>query len=264
METATHFSQVSTAYRLEVYLQQIDSTIYGNKWHRIIWFDHSATFYYLPAGTSLNIQRKTMRGWVMQVSDEGMVNFFRHYPMYFNSPLYDPHASSLAVKTTKNIIEQFGQLAALIKRAGPLENLTYLIQPYVDLFLTIAAESYRVNNPQPLNDYGAVMVQKFKTLVNLNFKNRNFSTRQYGLALHLSPSDLNKLCRCRINKNVRDYVETIRISFAKSLLLTSSDPIKEIAYILGYENQGHFSTYFKRHTGLSPDALRKLGNQPKN
>ena len=44
---------------------------------------------------------------------------------------------------------------------------------------------------------------------------------------------------------------------AKWLLGSSSLSVLEISYRLGFQNQSHFGTFFKRHEGLPPAAFRK-------
>ena len=44
---------------------------------------------------------------------------------------------------------------------------------------------------------------------------------------------------------------------AQTLLCTTTLSIQEIADRLGFQNQSHFGTFFKRHTSLSPAAFRK-------
>lgn len=44
---------------------------------------------------------------------------------------------------------------------------------------------------------------------------------------------------------------------AKTLLYTTNKSIQEIADQLGFQNQSHFGTFFKRHESISPAAFRK-------
>ncbi|MGN0227708.1 MAG: helix-turn-helix domain-containing protein [Paludibacteraceae bacterium] len=44
---------------------------------------------------------------------------------------------------------------------------------------------------------------------------------------------------------------------AKTLLLTATKSIQEIADQLGFVNHSPFGTFFKRHTGCSPKDFRK-------
>ena len=52
-------------------------------------------------------------------------------------------------------------------------------------------------------------------------------------------------------------IEQALMQRAKTLLYTTTKSIQEIADELGFQNQSHFGTFFKRHTGLSPAAFRK-------
>jgi len=52
-------------------------------------------------------------------------------------------------------------------------------------------------------------------------------------------------------------IEHVLVQRAKTLLLTTTKSIQEIADQLGFQNQSHFGTFFKRHEGVSPAAFRK-------
>jgi AraC-like DNA-binding protein len=52
-------------------------------------------------------------------------------------------------------------------------------------------------------------------------------------------------------------IEQALMQRAKTLLYTTTKSIQEIADELGFQNQSHFGTFFKRHEGVSPAAFRK-------
>ncbi|GLX67578.1 AraC family transcriptional regulator [Paenibacillus glycanilyticus] len=49
-----------------------------------------------------------------------------------------------------------------------------------------------------------------------------------------------------------EYLNQIRIKQAKKLLLTTGDPLREIARKVGFEDEYYFSRRFRQHTGLAP------------
>jgi AraC family transcriptional regulator, arabinose operon regulatory protein len=65
--------------------------------------------------------------------------------------------------------------------------------------------------------------------------------------------------RARTGVSPGEYRIRRRIDSARAHLLTSTLPIKDIAYRLGYPNPAAFSLQFKAQVGLSPEAYRKRG-----
>ena len=58
------------------------------------------------------------------------------------------------------------------------------------------------------------------------------------------------------------YILSIRMTNAQSLLETSTYNISEIAAFVGYDNPLYFSRLFKKHTGYSPSDFRNIKNIP--
>jgi transcriptional regulator GlxA family with amidase domain len=76
----------------------------------------------------------------------------------------------------------------------------------------------------------------------------------------VSPSHLRRLVHRETGMSLSGHLKRIRIESAKHLLMWSSDNIDKIALRVGYESASHFSTLFKRMTGMTPsDYTRSLG-----
>lgn len=71
------------------------------------------------------------------------------------------------------------------------------------------------------------------------------------------PVHLATVFRRRFRCTVGDYIRDRRIEYASRELATGRTPLALIALDAGFANQGHFSTTFKRITGLTPAAYRK-------
>jgi AraC-like DNA-binding protein len=54
-----------------------------------------------------------------------------------------------------------------------------------------------------------------------------------------------------------DYVLQKRIEEAQQLLVTTSDPLVEIAFSVGFQTQAHFTTIFKKIVGNTPLKWRR-------
>ncbi len=53
------------------------------------------------------------------------------------------------------------------------------------------------------------------------------------------------------------YLNRLLMSRAKELLVSENQSITEVAYLLGFENVGHFSTAFRKMTGITPRHFRE-------
>jgi AraC family transcriptional regulator len=75
-------------------------------------------------------------------------------------------------------------------------------------------------------------------------------------AVGVHPSHLARTFRQRHGCTVGDYVRNLRTDQARRDLRDSDRPLAEIALDLGYADQSHFATSFKRETGMTPGAFR--------
>ena len=79
----------------------------------------------------------------------------------------------------------------------------------------------------------------------------------YANELCLSPKYMANLVKQTTGRSAGDCINTHLMKQAKWLLGSTSLSIVEISDQLGFQNQSHFGTFFKRHEGLSPVAFRK-------
>jgi AraC family transcriptional regulator len=71
------------------------------------------------------------------------------------------------------------------------------------------------------------------------------------------PAHLARVFRRFHGCTLGDHVRKLRIEFACHSLTTSDTPLADIALAAGFSDQSHFSTTFKRHTGVPPAAFRR-------
>jgi AraC family transcriptional regulator len=81
-------------------------------------------------------------------------------------------------------------------------------------------------------------------------------------AVGVHPAHLARTFRRCYGCTVGDYVRNLRTDRARQELRASDRPLAEIALALGYADQSHFATSFKRQTGMTPGAFRKACRAP--
>ncbi|HYE10370.1 MAG TPA: helix-turn-helix domain-containing protein, partial [Patescibacteria group bacterium] len=81
--------------------------------------------------------------------------------------------------------------------------------------------------------------------------------KKMGLSQISKELNINKAYLCRIFKgetgeNLTDYLNKVRIDQAKHLLTTTNHKMYEIAEMVGFSNNQHFNSSFKKMTGQNP------------
>jgi AraC-like DNA-binding protein len=59
-----------------------------------------------------------------------------------------------------------------------------------------------------------------------------------------------------IGMSPSDFIRNIRLKQACELLRNTDNDVTQIAYSVGFTSQTHFSTAFKKFTGISPTEYR--------
>jgi AraC family transcriptional regulator len=77
-------------------------------------------------------------------------------------------------------------------------------------------------------------------------------------AASVHPAHLARVFRRSFACSIGAYVRRLRVDHAARELSRTEVPLTEIALACGFFDQSHFSTVFKRHTGLSPAEYRKV------
>jgi AraC family transcriptional regulator len=76
------------------------------------------------------------------------------------------------------------------------------------------------------------------------------------------PSHLARTFRRCYGCTIGDYVRNLRTERARHELRVTDRPLAELAVALGFADQSHFATSFKRQTGVTPGAFRNSFRAP--
>lgn len=119
----------------------------------------------------------------------------------------------------------------------------------------IATVYHHAIPPADVTSRRAEITSAFKALVLKHFKEMK-SPADYAEQLHLTPAYLNEVVKDATGSPVSFWVQQAVITEAKRLLSGTERTIKEIAFSLGYMDQGYFTRYFTNAVGEAPLTFR--------
>ena len=79
---------------------------------------------------------------------------------------------------------------------------------------------------------------------------------EYADRLGYSARTLNRLARQNTGLSAKELIDERVVLEAKRLLSHGDESVAEIAEVLGFDDASNFSSYFRRHTELTPGAFR--------
>lgn len=150
----------------------------------------------------------------------------------------------------KHIFEQIIQELKLCK-----EDYEELLVNYLQHLLILL---HRTINSKPRGK-NQLLMHEMDTAVRYFHENYNqpICIEEYASTQHMSVSWFIRNFKEYTNSTPAQYILSLRISNAQTLLETTNYNVTEIAEIVGYDNPLYFSRIFKKQSGMSPSEFRK-------
>lgn len=109
--------------------------------------------------------------------------------------------------------------------------------------------------------YLGVEVRQVLIMVRKNYA-ANLKLGDLAQDIGLNESYLSRLFKKQMGMNFSDYLNQVRLSEAKKMILNQEYPLYEIAEYVGYNSESYFSRIFKQYEGVTPkqfmDQHRKV------
>ncbi|MEG1585771.1 MAG: helix-turn-helix domain-containing protein [Bacteroidales bacterium] len=133
------------------------------------------------------------------------------------------------------------------------EMLRILLKKYIISCTRYARNSLGISSP---NEKSFEIIRQYFILVDQHFKEKK-KVLDYAAMLNRSPKTLSNIFTTYGLPSPLRILHQRILSEAKRLLLYTSKSAKEIAYILGFDDQASFSRFFTTHTGENISEYRK-------
>ena len=167
------------------------------------------------------------------------------YGVCFSKAISEVVAAQMEELTDRN---GFAQLLGLLDLLNQLANDH-------DAYL-LASDGYQLS-------FGAADTERMRRV--LEFIMTHFRTEirvdQIATIAGMAPAAFCRYFKHRTRKTFVEYVNELRIGYARKLLNSASLSIGQIGLECGYNNSSHFHRQFKVHTGMTPLRYQSALNQ---
>lgn len=210
----------------------------------------------VDSGHMVLYKPKEVQKYVYYVEDHPEV-FWIHFTGYDVKNILEYHGISLNQHVFySGTLPEYKMLFRKIIRE--LQQCEYGYEDYIassfnNILLLVSrqqqnGENYTVTIPEEIE----IAVSYF----NENY-NTKISVAQYAESLHISTNWFIRNFKQHMKMSPAQYLLSLRMVNAQSLLENTDYSVGEIAEIVGYDNQLYFSRVFKKEYGISPAQYRK-------
>ncbi|MHC2993257.1 AraC family transcriptional regulator [Pontibacter sp. HJ8] len=175
-------------------------------------------------------------------------------------PFFDleaEHVISLTSKESESIQKAFVNI--IEANENPSREKNQLLRDYVHILLLLIRDCYKARYTVHIKEKASRSVRitnEYKHLVEKNFRDMH-EVQQYANLLSISAKHLADVVKSTTGHPPHELINTMLLREAKALLSSTDLTVAEVAYVLHFEDQSHFSHFIKRKTGYTPLELRR-------
>lgn len=97
-----------------------------------------------------------------------------------------------------------------------------------------------------------ILMEKILKSINANLSNSDYDITQLTRDVGISRAQLHRKMKEITGISTTEFIRNLRLEQAARLIREKKLNVTQIAYTVGFENQAHFSTVFKKHFGMTP------------
>ncbi len=102
-----------------------------------------------------------------------------------------------------------------------------------------------------------LFIEQADRMIIQHLHDKRFSIDQLCSLMKVSRMTLHRKIKSSSGKNTTEYIRSFRLKRARQLLIGTDLSIKEIAYWVGFNDQGYFSKMFIKEFKITPSKIRK-------
>lgn len=159
------------------------------------------------------------------------------------------------VEVIKHFKTTFAQIADELQNERDVSQKV-ILKNLLQNFLLIAEREIKSNAGSNCNNMDLSYVIQFKNQLESGFREKrtvSFYTDKIGL----TEKRLNQATKKILGKTAKEVIDDRVVLEIKRLLVNTADSVKEIGFLLGFDEPTYFIHYFKKHTSTTPVEFRE-------
>lgn len=120
----------------------------------------------------------------------------------------------------------------------------------------IALERIKARSPKQIAEERDMLISIFR-ITYKNLDNPEFDVKAFTLEIGMSRTPLHNKIKALTGLSTTEFVRVIRLEKARKLLTDNNCSVSHIAYQVGFRDQRHFATWFKKTYKVTPTTYRK-------
>jgi AraC family transcriptional regulator, transcriptional activator of pobA len=211
----------------------------------------------IPAGTLHHHlfpseQESKFEIWLIQFSAEFVPEFSFQF---FTSCPDKAHLKIPRGPELRRIVSICKMMSEELRKPAP--DYPVLHNLLITLLTMVASEGKKQQPPDsPLYHAQGNTFRNFLIILEGRFRT-TWGVQNYARELHISPRNLNLLCKAVIRKNAKEIILERKMIEAKRQMLHTDKTISEIGFGLGYQDKTYFTKAFKKKNGRTPSQFRE-------
>ena len=143
-----------------------------------------------------------------------------------------------------------------------IDNLVNRVRQLKGKFSGAQAQDDKVEQIKVKGNNDALMERIMKS-INKNLSNPDFNVEELTEDVGISRAQLHRKMKEITGISTGEFIRNLRLKQAARLIRENKINITQVAYNVGFNNQTHFSTVFKKHFGMSPSEYAEKNRNVK-
>jgi AraC family transcriptional activator of pobA len=202
--------------------------------------------------------KKPVGGYAVYFEKDFLNLFFADALFLYRFGFFHQYQKPTSLSANMSRIKKYNLVNTQIEQEiQHLQNdSTHLLRALLYQLLILLNRAYANENGLQNDTYVHPVFYHFRSLLETHYSVHH-RVVDYIQLLHVSPAQLNKLCRQYMGITAQQMIHHKQASEAKRLLRSTNDAVIEIAYQLNFSDPSNFNRFFRSFTGVSPQQYRQ-------